>query len=72
MYCFFEVKSRMSTSYGTALEAINKFKLQKIIKTSQFCLSQYKLGDVEYRFDAIKVLSEFGEVKIDHIKSITV
>lgn len=69
---FVEVKTRNNKSYGTPLEAINKFKLQKIIKTSQFFLNQFKYGDVPYRYDAIEIMFEFGEAKIDHIENIIV
>lgn len=70
-FVFVEVKTRSSASFGTALEAITVFKLRKIIKTSQFYLNQFKLGDVCYRFDAIEVKFLNGESLIDHIQNIT-
>lgn len=70
---FVEVKTRSNTQYGTALEAINFYKLRKIIKTSQFYINQFKLGDVDYRFDAIEVMvDESGGKNIDHLVNITV
>lgn len=70
---FVEVKTRTNKAYGTALEAINAYKLRKIIKTSQFYINQFKLGDIDYRFDAIEVYFEdFTQPQIDHLINITV
>lgn len=69
---FVEVKTRSNASYGTPLEAITRSKLSKLIKTSQFFISQNKLGDVDFRFDAIEILFERGEPKITHLKSVTI
>lgn len=70
---FVEVKTRSNKSYGSALEAINPYKLRKIIKTSQFYMNQFKLVDVDYRFDAIEVMvDELGRKNIDHVINITV
>lgn len=68
---FVEVKTRTNFSYGTPLEAINSWKLKKLIKTSQFFLNQYKYGDVAYRFDAIEVIVSSGKDKVNHIENIT-
>lgn len=70
-FIFVEVKTRSNTSFGTPLDAITKFKLRKLIKTSQFYLNQFKLGDVCYRFDAIEIKFLNGEVVIDHVENIT-
>jgi len=70
-FVFVEVKTRSNSAFGTPLEAINRFKLRKLIKTSQFYLNQFKLGDVCYRFDAIEVNYVNGEIVIDHVENIT-
>lgn len=69
---FVEVKARSNSSYGTPLEAITSSKLSKLIKTSQFFINQNKLGDVDYRFDAVEVLFDNGKTNINHLKSITI
>lgn len=69
---FVEVKTRSSKSYGTPLEAITKSKLSKLIKTSQFYISQNKLGDIDYRFDAIEVMFDGHSHEVNHLKSITI
>lgn len=70
-FVFVEVKTRSNASFGTPLEAITVFKLRKLIKTSQFYLNQFKLGDVCYRFDAVEVKFLNGEMIIGHVKNIT-
>lgn len=69
---FIEVKTRSNSSYGTPLEAITKSKLWKLIKTSQFYINQFKLGDIEYRFDAIEINFTGENSSINHLKSITI
>ncbi len=69
---FVEVKARSNSSYGTPLEAITRSKLSKLIKTSQFFINQNKLGDIDYRFDAVEILFEDGRSQINHLKSITI
>lgn len=69
---FVEVKTRTNSSFGTPLAAITPSKLSKMIKTSQFYLNLMKLGDVDYRFDAIEVLFDGTTHEINHLKSITI
>ena len=68
---FVEVKTRTNNSFGTPLEAITKSKLSKLIKTSQFYISEFRLGDIDYRFDAIEVKFMNGEAVINHVQNIT-
>jgi putative endonuclease len=68
---FVEVKTRSNLSFGTPLEAISYKKMQKIIKTSQFYINRLRLGDIDFRFDAIEVFLQNGEAEINHIKNIT-
>jgi putative endonuclease len=68
---FVEVKTRTQNQFGSPLEATTKLKLSKMVKTSQFYLSQRNLHGQPYRFDAIEVI--FGNEKpiINHITNIT-
>lgn len=70
---FIEVKTRTQGMFGSPLEAITKQKLFKIVKTSQFYLSQNKLHNNPYRFDAIEII--FGKdsslPEVNHIENIT-
>lgn len=69
---FVEVKTRTQNQFGSPLEAITKGKLSKMIKTSQFYLSQRKLHGQSYRYDAIEIIIK-GDNKpiINHILNIT-
>ncbi len=67
---FVEVKTRTNTLFGAPLEAITNSKLKKIIKTSQFYLTENRLENLPYRFDAVEVF--IGKEKnIEHIENIT-
>lgn len=70
---FVEVKTRSQNSFGTPLEAITPHKIAKMVKTSQFYLSQRNMHNHPYRFDAIEVIFR-GEEKpiINHLMNITV
>ncbi len=69
---FIEVKTRTQNMFGTPLEAITRQKLSRMVKTSQFYLSQRNLHGKPYRFDAIEII--FGESAtptINHLVNIT-
>lgn len=69
---FVEVKTRTQHQFGTPLEAITRHKLSKIVKTSQFYLSQRNLHNQPYRFDAIEVILNSSEKPIvNHLMNIT-
>ena len=64
---FIEVKTRKSTRFGTAAEAVDYRKQQKIIQAARYFLQQRRLEDCFCRFDVIEVYA--GEAnKIRHIK----
>lgn len=51
---FIEVRSRSYTTFGTAIESINKTKQQKVIKSAVCYLQKRKwLDKVNYRFDVV-------------------
>ena len=69
---FIEVKTRTQNQFGSPLEAITKHKLFKMVKTSQFYLSQRKLHGQPYRFDAIEIiLNQEDKPIINHLTNIT-
>ncbi len=51
---FIEVRSRSYTTFGTAIDSINKTKQQKVIKSAVHYLQKRKwLDKVNYRFDVV-------------------
>lgn len=70
---FVEVKTRTQYMFGSPLEAITGNKLSKLVKTSQFYLSQRNMHGMPYRFDAIEVIfdGKNGKPIINHIQNIT-
>lgn len=52
---FVEVRSRSSTRFGTAAEAIDWRKQQKVRAIAQFYLHSKRLSRYQVRFDAIAV-----------------
>lgn len=63
---FIEVKSRSSTEYGLACEAVDYKKIGKITSVAKYYLLTNNIKNFEIRFDVIEVY--FGEEKINHIK----
>lgn len=69
---FVEVKTRTQSAFGSPLEAITKSKLAKMVKTSQFYLSQRNLHSQPYRYDAIEIIFRKDEMPIiNHLMNIT-
>lgn len=69
---FIEVKTRTQNQFGTPLDAITKRKLWKMVKTSQFYLSQKNMHDKPYRYDAIEIiLNQSNKPIINHLMNIT-
>lgn len=70
---FFEVKTRTSDSFGTAFSAIDRRKLDLIVKTSLFY--RYTLHPElpeDMRVDAIAVYVKEGKVKsVEQLENIT-
>ena len=53
---FIEVRSRMSSNYGSAIESINKNKQQKLIKSAKLYLQKRNWFEkVNCRFDVIGI-----------------
>lgn len=66
---FVEVKTRTSFKFGSPADSVNYFKLQKLIKTSQFYISRFKILD--YRVDVIEVSLQDGEFYVNHLENVT-
>ncbi len=65
---FVEVKTRTSTNFGYAYEAVNRKKQEKIIYCSYLYLNQKRLVDYQIRYDIIEVYLT-SNVKINHIEN---
>lgn len=53
--CFVEVKYRNPRGYGTAIDAITKSKMRKILMTAKRYLLETRQSDVDYRIDAVVI-----------------
>ena len=67
---FIEVKTRTNFGFGTPAEAVNKTKMQHIMKTAKYFLHSNNIKDANIRFDAIEILLSNNKYKINHIKQI--
>jgi putative endonuclease len=65
--CFIEVKSRKSLKYGLPREAVNKYKMNQIVKGAQSYIKFKNLKNIQYRFDVIEVY--LTESRINHIEN---
>jgi putative endonuclease len=70
-YVFIEVKTRRGLEYGRPIEAINKVKINRMLKTLQFYLKQYKIYNSNIRVDAMEIIvNNSKNIEINHIKNI--
>jgi putative endonuclease len=53
--CFVEVKYRNPQGYGTAIDAITKTKMHKILMTAKQYLYEVGKADADYRIDAVLI-----------------
>lgn len=60
--CFVEVKYRKPSGHGTAVDAITKSKMRKIMMTARNYLYQTEQTDVDYRIDAVLVDTDKVEI----------
>lgn len=66
---FVEVKARSSTDYGFPYEAVNKRKLDKIVKSSLIYMKEKNVKNYQIRYDIIEVFL-FDKPKINHIEDV--
>jgi len=70
---FVEVKTRLSTDFGTPFEAITHWKMQALVRTAEIYKMTHPQLPEAMRIDAVSVmLDEQNQVlDIEHIESIT-
>ena len=66
---FVEVKTRRGIRYGTPLEAVEVWKLKKMIYAAQFFLSAKRLSHREARFDVIGISWPGAQPSVEHIEN---
>lgn len=66
---FVEVKTRSNLNYGTPAEAVNYRKIQRIRKSAERYIQSKRLYDYQPRFDVIEVMSNLGELSLNHIEN---
>jgi putative endonuclease len=54
--CFVEVKSRSSFIFGQPSEAVNRKKMDNIIKLAQIYLKKHHLENSNIRFDIVEII----------------
>ncbi len=65
---FVEVKTRRSTTCGTAVEAVNWRKQRDIARVASVWLLRHGRPGDEYRFDLVAVWDPGGaELRVDHV-----
>lgn len=55
---FVEVKQRSTVRYGQPAEAVNRTKMQHIVRTATLYLAENGLDDAPVRFDIVEVLPD--------------
>lgn len=55
---FIEVKQRSTVRYGRPAEAVNRTKMQHIVRTAMLYLAENGLDDAPVRFDIVEVLQD--------------
>ena len=66
--CFIEVKSRSSDRAGSAAEAVNAAKQQRIARAAQVYLQQQGMADCPARFDVVAISAAGGRREISLIE----
>lgn len=70
VWCFVEVRTRKSNSFGRGFESITAVKRTHITKTAIFFLNQRRLDDAPARFDVVSIDFYTGtDYKIELIKN---
>lgn len=67
---FVEVKTRTSLEFGNPSEAVDKTKMEHILKTAKYFLYLNKISNNNIRFDVIEVFICKGRYRVNHIKQI--
>jgi putative endonuclease len=68
LVAFVEVKTRLSTNFGSPLEAVTWHKQREIGRVAQAWVDRYGRPDDTYRFDVIGVTLSPRGSKIEHVE----
>ncbi len=68
--CFVEVKFRKSDSFGSAFEAVDYRKLNKLRKVIEFYCLKNKIKDTPLRVEVIGITEEMGSYNIKHLENV--
>ncbi len=69
-YVFVEVKTRYTHEFGLPEESVTPWKINFLIRASQFYLLKKKSIDQPFRLDVVSIDLSDGQ-KIEHFKNIT-
>ena len=69
VFCFIEVKTRLSGSFGEAGEAVDERKQAKIFRAAEIFLKEKGLADAPARFDVVSVIPSQGGWRTELIKN---
>ena len=69
LVAFVEVKARASSEHGHPLEAITFSKRREIEYAARVWITQNGRPGLDYRFDAISVLTQNNQIILEHIQS---
>jgi putative endonuclease len=60
-WCFVEVKTRRSSSFGSGLDGVTSVKQKRMIHSALHYLNEASLFEVEARFDVVSIDFIFGD-----------
>jgi putative endonuclease len=64
---FVEVKTRKTSSFGSAIEGVSTAKIKRLIAAAYSYLKEHHLEESDFRIDVIGI--DFPGPKIEHIKN---
>lgn len=69
-FTFIEVKTRTSKDFGRPSDAVDSYKVDRIINSSKFFIYLNDLWNEKIRYDVIEVFVKGKGIVINHIKNI--
>lgn len=67
---FFEVKTRSNKAYGLPSEAVDNFKIKRILRGAKFYMHIHSLENVFVRFDVLELFFVNDRYLVNHLKQI--
>ena len=67
---FVEVKTRISASHGSPIEAVTQQKLNHIRRAADHYLFSQEIENVHCRFDVIGIIMQRGKPHFEHLKDV--